>query len=213
MNIQLKYVVPLPLKDIISDSHPVWNTEFNFLSGTNYQVSARSGVGKTTLLSLIYGVRKDYSGDVFIGEQALKQMTAKDHSYYRQNKISMVFQGLQLFDDLSVRENIHLKNKLTQHLSVNEISTMMEALEISPLKDKKTAHISYGQKQRVAIIRALCQPFQWLLLDEPFSHLDPATSQLTMDLITTHAQNQDAGIIVTSLSPQSLNQSFKPISI
>ena len=65
--------------------------------------------------------------------------------------------------------------------------------------DQKAIHLSYGQRQRIAVIRALCQPFDFLLLDEPFSHLDDVNQQLLIDLVTEEAAKNKAGIIFTSL--------------
>jgi putative ABC transport system ATP-binding protein len=61
--------------------------------------------------------------------------------------------------------------------------------------------LSFGQQQRIAILRALAKPFQWLMLDEPFSHLDPNNTQLAWQLILEIAQQRKAGVIITSLNP------------
>ena len=60
-------------------------------------------------------------------------------------------------------------------------------------------HLSYGQRQRIAVIRAFCQPFDFILLDEPFSHLDDVNQSLLMDLIEIEAKKNNAGIILTTL--------------
>ena len=65
--------------------------------------------------------------------------------------------------------------------------------------ERKCQTLSYGQQQRVAIVRALCQPFEWLLLDEPFSHLDEQNSTIALELIQEVCAAHNAGLIVTSL--------------
>jgi putative ABC transport system ATP-binding protein len=76
---------------------------------------------------------------------------------------------------------------------------MTQQLGMSAQLNQKTKTLSYGQKQRLAIIRALCQPFEFLLLDEPFSHLDNTNINIAWQLIQTEAKKQNAGIILTSL--------------
>lgn len=66
-------------------------------------------------------------------------------------------------------------------------------------QDKKAGILSYGQKQRIAIIRAICQPFQFIFLDEAFSHLDKENTATMWKLILDEAKSQSAGIILTSL--------------
>ncbi|MGC9341123.1 MAG: ATP-binding cassette domain-containing protein, partial [Bacteroidales bacterium] len=106
---------------------------------------------------------------------------------------------LELFDELTALENIQLKNRLTGHKSASEIIKLAEILEISGFMNRKTEILSFGQKQRVAIIRALCQPFNFLLADEIFSHLDDVIREKALEVITDELENQGAGILFTSL--------------
>ncbi len=76
---------------------------------------------------------------------------------------------------------------------------MMAAFDLSHKAKVPAAKLSIGQQQRVAIIRALCQPFDFILLDEPVSHLDTANNQIAAQMIQEHAQKQGAGIISTSV--------------
>ena len=88
---------------------------------------------------------------------------------------------------------------MTQHQSENQIIEWIEKVGLKSHLQQKAVHLSYGQRQRIAIIRALCQPFDFLLLDEPFSHLDDNNQTLLLDLITTEAKKNNAGILFTSL--------------
>jgi ABC-type phosphate/phosphonate transport system ATPase subunit len=76
---------------------------------------------------------------------------------------------------------------------------MLEALEIDNKWEQKCGLLSMGQQQRVAIIRALCQPFEWLILDEPFSHLDIENTQRSLKLIDERCNHLKAGFVLTSL--------------
>ncbi|MFK7756575.1 MAG: ATP-binding cassette domain-containing protein [Flavobacteriales bacterium] len=201
MNISFKNIIPYPLKESLkSGSSQIWDSgELELTCGKHYLVHAPSGKGKSTFLNILYGVRTDYDGSWNIGETAMNTNSTVEWDAARRDKLSMVFQGLELFDHLTALENINLKNDLTAFKSESQISEMMKRLEIEHLKHQNCGTLSFGQKQRVAIIRALCQPYNWLLLDEPFSHLDDANSAKAIDLIYAESLEQNAGVILTSL--------------
>jgi ABC-type lipoprotein export system ATPase subunit len=120
-------------------------------------------------------------------------------SYVKREKLSYLFQGLRLFDELSGYENIAIKNKLTDFKSLTEINDMAEKLGVENYLNKKVGFLSFGQKQRIALIRALCQPYEYLLLDEPFSHLDTDNQKTACDLISSECRKQNATLLLTSL--------------
>lgn len=201
MIIRLENLVPKPVKSIGFKENNIWEKEnVLFESGNTYIINARSGVGKTSLLSIIYGIRKDYFGDVFIENINSKDFSINDWTNLRKEKISYVFQGLELFPELSVFENIQIKNQLTNYKSKEEIFELADLFGIKNILDKSLQKISYGQKQRVAIIRALCQPFEFLFLDEPFSHLDKENKAIIMETIKQECKAKNAGIIIASLN-------------
>ena len=89
--------------------------------------------------------------------------------------------------------------QLTHHKSDAEIEAWFAALGISDKRDVKLARMSFGQQQRVALMRALCQPFDFLLADEPVSHLDKENSRVMGEIMMDEARRQGAGVIVTSI--------------
>ena len=117
----------------------------------------------------------------------------------RKNHISHLFQELRLFPELTAFENVQIKNKLTNFKSENQIKTWFEALGIAEKLDVKVGLLSFGQQQRVAMIRALVQPFDFILADEPISHLDDKNSEIMGKIMLDEAQAQGAGVIVTSI--------------
>ena len=171
-----------------------------FSSVRKYLIYSQSGKGKSSLLSIIYGQRTDYNGKVFVDGKNIREYSKNEWVNIRRNRMSMVFQGLALFDNLTVAENIMLKNKLTDFASESDVLSWLDTLEIKSLYSKRVGEISFGQKQRVAIVRALCQPFELLMLDEPFSHLDNENKRKAELLISTAVSNQKASLIVSSLN-------------
>ena len=177
----------------------IWFSEHVFKPGNLYQIIAPSGTGKTSFVHILFGIRKDYTGTVFFDEQNIADIPLLEWSEIRKNKLSMVFQGLALFPELNILENIALKNKLTQYKTSQQIETLISRLGLQSHVQKPAAILSFGQQQRVALIRALCQPFACLLLDEPFSHLDSANASLCMEIIEEELQQRNAIGILTSL--------------
>jgi ABC-type phosphate/phosphonate transport system ATPase subunit len=104
-----------------------------------------------------------------------------------------------VFPELTAWENVQVKNQLTHFKSDAEITQWFEQLGIADKRATKLGHLSYGQQQRVALMRALCQPFDFLLADEPVSHLDDACAQATARLITREASRQGAAVVATSI--------------
>ena len=198
--IHLQNLRPEPLlPNGIQPDSQTFATAARFELGKRYLVIATSGKGKSTLLHIIYGLRQDYTGTVRVGEREARQLAPDDWSELRQRQFSIVFQNLRLFADLTARENIALQNALTDHKTTAEIEAMAERLGVRELLDKPAGQLSYGQRQRMAIIRALCQPFQFLLLDEPFSHLDEGNTKAACALIEEELAAQGAGLILVSL--------------
>ena len=113
--------------------------------------------------------------------------------------IAYLAQDLRLFPELTAYENIELKNRLTGHKTRKEVIDYFEMLGIADKTDSQLGKLSIGQQQRVAIIRTLCQPCDFILLDEPVSHLDEANNKIVAQMVTDEARRQGAGVISTSV--------------
>ena len=199
MRIDFKNVLPIPLADSPLSSDTCWKKEISFDSQQTFLVEAPSGKGKTTLLNIFYGVRHDYNGNVLFDGKNVNGFSIQHWTSLRQNFFSIVFQELKLFPQLTAIENIRIKNELTNTLTEKEIDSMAEQLGISHRMNQKCGTLSLGQQQRVATIRALAQPFKFILLDEPFSHLDEENSKKASELISNACKKNEAGLLLTSL--------------
>jgi ABC-type lipoprotein export system ATPase subunit len=197
--ITLSNVIPIPLKEQNIGSSEVWKTELQIPDKKKIFLSAPSGKGKTTFQLMLYGIRKDYEGIVKMNGEDISTFDLNKWSEIRQNKLSIIFQDLRLFPDLTALENIELKNNLTNHKTKEQIVHMAEHLGVADFLKKKAGILSYGQRQRMAIIRAMCQPFELLLMDEPFSHLDKANIEKACELISSETAQNGAGYIIASL--------------
>lgn len=199
--IRLKNVLPMVFADRAAQMRQsmIWLDDVVFQRGGRYLVAAESGTGKSSMCSFIYGNRDDYSGEIYFDDRDIRSLTMADWCQVRRTAISILPQELRLFPELTAYENIEIKNRLTSHCSRAEIMDMLERLEIADKANVKAARLSVGQQQRVAIVRALCQPFSFLLLDEPVSHLDERNNRIAGALMHERAQAQGAAIVATSV--------------
>lgn len=177
----------------------VWQQDVTFEKGHLYLVEANSGKGKSTFCSYILGYRHDYSGSVTFDSDVTASYKVKDWVDVRKRHISHLFQELRLFPELTAMENVEIKNKMTGFKTKEQILQWFDMLGIADKVDAKIGRMSFGQQQRVAMIRSLCQPFDFILADEPISHLDDNNSRIMGEMMMTEAKAQGAGVIVTSI--------------
>ena len=109
---------------------------------------------------------------------------------------------MRLFPELTAWENVEVKNRLTGHITQDDIKRWFTQLGITEKWNVKAAILSQGQQQRVAFVRALAQPFDFLVIDEPISHLDDTNAQLMADIIAEVKEKTGCGIIATSIGKQ-----------
>ena len=197
--IQLHNVVPeifAQREDLRSD---VWHNDFCFEQGKSYLIKAASGTGKSSLCSYFYGQRGDYRGVISFDGEDIATYNTNRWCEIRQKHISVLFQDLKLFGELTALENIEIKNNITHHKSLKDIELLFEELGISDKIHSRIDRMSFGQQQRVAFIRSLCQPHDFILLDEPISHLDDHNSDVMRDILLREVRSSGASIIATSI--------------
>ncbi|MGM0478722.1 MAG: ATP-binding cassette domain-containing protein [Bacteroidota bacterium] len=202
MKITFHEVMPVPLAHLEHQDESIWGAQFALEQGEKIMLNATSGKGKTTFTHLLSGLRNDYKGTICFDDQDISRLSTSDWSTWRREKIAFVYQDLQLFPKLTVKENLVLKNNLTHTFSEKTIKELLAALEIEKKWETPCEILSMGQQQRVAIIRALAQPFDWLVMDEPFSHLDTANASRALELIDRRCAELNAGFVLTSLGDQ-----------
>lgn len=181
---------------IVSD---VWRSKLSFTKGKSYLIEAASGTGKSSLCSFIYGYRKDYEGVISFDAVDVRNLSGVDWTDVRQRALGMMFQELRLFPELTAAENVILKNNLTHFREEKQIREWFSMLGIDDKWDEPVGRMSFGQQQRVAFIRMLCQPSDFLFLDEPVSHLDDANSKIMGDILSAEMRERGVGVIVTSI--------------
>lgn len=199
MQIHLRKLAPQHIEKEMWDASQVWEKNISINKGEHLHIVAPSGSGKTSLIHFIYGLRNDYDGAVFYDDINIKTMPAEEFSLFRKNRISIIFQDLRLFENQTVKENIEIKRILDPFHPSEKIEEMAHQLGIQNKLNQLAKNCSYGEQQRIAIIRALMQPFDFLLLDEPYSHLDENNRKKAMELIYEECANRNAAMIFADL--------------
>lgn len=177
----------------------VWLQSVELTRPGFYMIEAESGTGKSSLCSFIYGSRGDYSGTIRFDGRDVRTFSTDEWCRIRTQSLAYLPQEMHLFPELTVKENIHIKNRLTHCRTDKWITEALEMLEIDNKIDSPAALLSVGQQQRVAIVRALCQPFDFILIDEPVSHLDSRNNAIVASLIDAEAKANGASVIATSV--------------
>ncbi len=201
MRIELRNVTPEYIEKETWQASQIWEKTITIEKGEHLHIVAPSGTGKTSLIHFIYGLRKDYNGSVFYNDIDIKKLSTESFSTYRKNKISIIFQDLRLFENQTVKENIEIKRILDPYHKPGAIEEMAKRLGIERKLNQQLKKCSYGEQQRIAIIRSLMQPFDFLLLDEPYSHLDEENRKKAMELIYEECEKRNAAMIFADLKP------------
>jgi ABC-type lipoprotein export system ATPase subunit len=199
MQLQINNLLPTYFDDSRKASSEVWGKKLSFTKGDLVKIVAPSGSGKTSLIHSLYGLRHEYNGNISYDSNDLKKFSIEEMARFRKDHLSIVFQDLRLFPKQTVWENLEIKRQLNPYHKPEKIKEMAERLGIADKLQSPGGQCSYGEQQRIAIIRALLQPFDFLLLDEPFSHLDNANSEKAMQLILEEVKQRNACILFADL--------------
>jgi putative ABC transport system ATP-binding protein len=204
MVISLNGVIPRYIDKGKALASQAWGKNLEIKIGQHVHIVAPSGTGKSSIIHFIYGLRNDYEGTITYDGKNIDKLNSDEFAIYRQQKVSIVFQDLRLFENQTAFENIEIKRALNPYHKVDAIKEMAARLGIEDKLNQSAGSCSYGEKQRIAIIRALMQPFDFLLLDEPYSHLDENNRKKAMELIYEECAQRGAAMVFADLKPLEL---------
>ena len=177
--------------------------KFDLSSGERVALIGPSGSGKTTFLHLLAGILVPREGLVRVGEKELSRLDDFTRRAFRISNLGLVFQDFRLIEYLNARENMLLPYRLGAELRLQEsvldrMRILAERLRVSGLLDSPVKRLSQGERQRVAIGRALLVRPGMILADEPTGNLDPSDKQRIMDLLFDQALELGATLIVVT---------------
>jgi putative ABC transport system ATP-binding protein len=199
MHITLRNVHPIYFSEDRSVKSNIWGQDMEIHPAEKIQIVAPSGSGKTSLIHFMYGIRREYNGSIAYNGNDIRRFSADELAKFRQQHLSIMFQDLRLFANQTVFQNIEVKRQLQPYHPADKISEFAERLGVRHKLEMLCSTCSYGEQQRIAIIRCLMQPFDVLLLDEPFSNLDEDNRKKAMDLMLEEAAKRNAAILLADL--------------
>ena len=176
----------------------------------------RSGSGKSTFLNLVSGIDQPDSGEIIINGIQLTGLSEHDRTLFRRHHIGFVFQAYNLISTLTVGENLLLPLELIKRTSRQErdnVTSLLEQLDLADRFDTYPDRLSGGEQQRVAIARALVHDPDVILADEPTGNLDLDTGQQVLALFDTLVKNAGKTLIMVTHSPEVLGKADRVFSI
>ena len=185
--------------------------EFAVNKGEKVAVIGPSGSGKTTLLNLVGGIITPMNGVVSVDHVKVSELNDTSRRDFRVANIGFVFQDFELLDYLNVLDNILHTYRITGALSLDkEVRSRAADLAIEMgIGDKLKRHandLSHGEKQRVAICRALLPRPKLILSDEATGNLDPDNKMLILDLLFRSVEQHDATLLAVTHDHELLNR-------
>ena len=162
-----------------------------------------SGSGKTTLLNLISGISLAHGGTVRVFDQDIAQLSDSDRRDFRIAQIGFVFQRFELIEYLNVKDNILFSFLINRSIALRpdvlqQMQELTDAVGIANLLQRYPKQLSQGEKQRVAICRALIRAPQLILADEPTGNLDPVNKHGILDLMFNKLDAPERSFVVVT---------------
>jgi putative ABC transport system ATP-binding protein len=170
-------------------------------SGQCAAIVGPSGSGKTTLLSLVAGILLPQTGEIRVGDARVDRLTDSARRAYRIHQVGQVFQAFELLEYLTVLENVLLSRYIDSSVDAGARERALRLLESVGLADRARAapsRLSHGERQRVAVCRAIFNRPQLLLADEPTGNLDAANKQNVVDLLIRQAREHGSTLLMVT---------------
>ncbi len=170
----------------------------NVERGDIVMIRGPSGIGKTTFLNILSGIDLPDKGKVIIDSKDITKMNENERAKFRLNKIGIIFQNMNLIEDLSVMENIALPLKLAGKEWKKKVNELLKYLNVEDIKHSFPMELSGGEMQRVAIARAIANEPEILIADEPTSNLDDENTENILNLLKKINKEMNMSIIIAT---------------
>lgn len=194
--IEIKNITKIFNENTKREFTAIKDISFTIKSKDIFFINGVSGSGKSTLLSIIAGLYKPTMGEVIIDGESISKLSLKFASEYRRKKIGIIFQNFNLIPTFNVLDNILIPT-IVDKVSRSEFAKeLLAKFELSDKAKTMVAHLSGGEQQRVAIIRALINNPDIILADEPTANLDKTLSLKLLEYLKK--MKQDGKTIVVS---------------
>ncbi|MEL6964301.1 MAG: ATP-binding cassette domain-containing protein [Pseudomonadota bacterium] len=187
------------LVQTFGDRTPLSIDHWSVRRGLHGVIEGPSGSGKSTLLHLIAGLRRPTSGRIDVLGQDLGRLSNRELDRLRGGSIGIVLQRFHLIEALDVLDNLRLAQSLAGvAFDVDRADALLDQVGLTAIRGKKPSALSEGERQRVAILRAVINKPALLIADEPTSALDDRHAEAILDLLITQADAAGATLVMAT---------------
>jgi len=172
------------------------NINLNLKSQKDLLITGPSGVGKTTLLSILCGIQKPIAGKVIYNNIDLYSLTESNVDEFRGKNLGVVFQNFNLINAFTVKQNLEIAANAIETSSSNLYFELLDRVGLADKSHIKVANLSIGEKQRLAVSRAFVGEPKWVFCDEPTSSLDDRNANIIANLIKEESLRCKASLIL-----------------
>ena len=172
------------------------NINLNLKSQKDLLITGPSGVGKTTLLSILCGIQKPIVGKVIYNNIDLYSLTESNVDEFRGKNLGVVFQNFNLINAFTVKQNLEIAANAIETSSSNLYFELLDRVGLADKSHIKVANLSIGEKQRLAVSRAFVAEPKWVFCDEPTSSLDDRNANIIANLIKEESLRCKASLIL-----------------
>jgi putative ABC transport system ATP-binding protein len=181
-------------------------------------ITGPSGSGKTTLLNLLAGILVPASGDIQVDDMVVSALSPQDRQDFRALRMGLVFQEFELLEYLDVLANILLPYRISPVLNLTQAvrersRDLCEKVGLSNKLHRFPAHLSQGERQRVAVCRALVTQPVVILGDEPTGNLDPVNRDHVMDILSEYSDTHEASLVIVTHDHELLDRFDRTIDV
>ena len=178
------------------DGHKLFsNINLNIENQKDLLITGPSGVGKTTLLSILCGLQKPTAGKVLYDDINLYNLVENKIDYFRGDKLGIVFQNFNLINAFTIKQNLELANT-TQGSEEKKLYDLLQRVGLTDKSHIKVSKLSVGEKQRLAVARAFIGNPKWIFCDEPTSSLDDNNTEIISQFIKDESTRCKASLIL-----------------
>ena len=179
------------------DGHKLFsNINFKIKNEKDLLITGPSGIGKTTLLSILCGLQQPTAGNIFYNDICLYNLAENKIDEFRGNQLGIVFQNFNLINTFTIKQNLQLANTALDLKDNDHLYDLLQRVGLADKSHVTVSKLSIGEKQRVAIARAFIGKPKWVFCDEPTSSLDDNNTDMIIQLIKEECQRYKSSLIL-----------------
>ena len=172
------------------------NINLNLKPQKDLLITGPSGVGKTTLLSILCGLQKPTNGSIIYNDIDLYNLAENEIDNFRGKNLGIVFQNFNLINSFTVKQNLEIAANAIGNKSSDQYFNLLDRIGLADKSHIKVANLSIGEKQRLAVARAFVGEPQWIFCDEPTSSLDDKNANIIVNLIKEESSRCKASLVL-----------------